>query len=1520
MLCLGVAVFLAGTEFCRADRDWNRPGWNLVFVDEFDGAGREVNTAKWNVDDGPNAANNELQWYSRDNVFVENGNLVLKSEPRWINGYQFASGKVTTAGKFSPRYGRFEIRAKLPSGQGIWPAHWLLPYGHWPPEIDITELIGSQPWNLVTSYHRAPLPAGCVYPWDCGMTYNATINWGVDWTANWHTFALEWNWWGIKWFVDGVEVFASYSKPPDEPMFLILNTAIGGNWPGWPDGSTRWPQWHLIDFVRVYERHYEPAQLNGGFEQIEGGAFPNWNSDEGGNIVPDIVAANAHSGSNAVQMYGRFTGADNSSWLTQNLAASQGQMWEASVWASNRPGDLVSGQNTARLKLEFVDGFGALLAQHALTVVDSATQPGYAKYVIRQKAPQWTTHARLVLEFNQSSDAAGAANFDDAQLIQVSAEQGGNARTLANGGFESGDGNDFISWNPYGTVAGIVSETNAANVSEGVRAARVLGAAVAATRRTGLYQDIPARAAESWTARISARAASGAALTGADRALLKLEFVAADGSILQEEEATVIDANSPASGATVTLQRYAPVGTAFARLVVESVQEPGGGGSVCFDQASLTTTTATDALLNSGFDLAQDSTFPGWSEYGAGWNVVPDPVAANARSGAGAVQMFGRSNGADNESGLFQDMAASRGQIWQASVWAQPRPGDAPQGENFARLKLEFVDANGAVLDRDEGVVARAGSSAVYQPFVIRRSAPEWTAKARLTLAFFQRGNAVGSVDFDDAELRRVTVGDTRSLLNASFEEGDGNAFLNWPTWNTNQNIVRESVSGRARTGTQAAKVFGTFQGSGNQSGLFQDLPAQEGELWQARVFGRNRPGDTLQGDNRFRLKIEFLDNSDTVLLTSPITILDAASASDYGSFTVRRRAPSGTTRARMALEFIQPNYASGSVLLDDAEMKVLTASDPERLMLNGGFETGRGTEFAEWVPYGPGDHSNIKRDPTTANARSGSKCLQVYGGFTGQDNSSGIYQDIPVTAGELWQAGVWARNRPGDALQGASRGLMKLEFLDAAGGVIETGYLVAVTAASPTTYQWFALRGVAPAGAAVARLVLQLDQAGSANGSAIFDDASLELVTAQGQPVLLNGGFEFRGSNDFSGWTRSDAGFNTVLDTDPTHAHDGTTALQMFGRFTGATNNSDVYQDLPAHEGQLWQASVWARPRPGDALQGGNVAKLKLEYLDANRQVLTVSALTVAEAASPAAYRRHAVVRVAPAATAWARLTLEMIQVGNAAGSVVFDGAALDPLAGLAGTQVAASTLWDGPLHPRGTVSIDGDLALASGASLELNLNGPGACCDYDRIAITGRALLAGTVNVLLPGGFGGQSFVPQPGQSFDLVSAGSIQNSFTQVQTPPGRDGNEAFLMQYQAAHAVLYVADEPDRDNDGLPDWWEVEFFASPVNANAAMDADNDGASNLAEFVADTRPTEAGSRFRVQAIIAQGSGYALSFASSTHCTYTLQRTSNMAAGSWTDVPARIDIPGTGGDQILTDPAPPPAPGFYRLSVRRP
>ncbi len=122
--------------------------------------------------------------------------------------------------------------------------------GGWPPEIDITELTGDVPWRVVMSLHWGPLGPG-EYPWDIGQTAN-TEYWGPDYTQDFHTFALEW-WPGLlTWYIDDTVRFSvTRAQVPDETLYLILNTAVGGDWPGWPDGSTVLPQYHLIDYVRV---------------------------------------------------------------------------------------------------------------------------------------------------------------------------------------------------------------------------------------------------------------------------------------------------------------------------------------------------------------------------------------------------------------------------------------------------------------------------------------------------------------------------------------------------------------------------------------------------------------------------------------------------------------------------------------------------------------------------------------------------------------------------------------------------------------------------------------------------------------------------------------------------------------------------------------------------------------------------------------------------------------------------------------------------------------------------------------------------------------------------------------------------------------------------------------------------------------------------------------------------------------------------------------------------------------------
>lgn len=221
------------------------PGWQLVWADEFDAP--TVDSGKWVIADKPGDTNNELQYYAPDEAYIDSGALVLRSRQRSYGGRQYTSGLVHTRERFAQMYGRVEVRARLPGTQGLWPAHWMLPEsGAWPPEIDIMELKGREPRTVYMTHHWGTWP---------NVRSNGTTFTGPDFTAGYHTFAVEWSPGRIRWFVDDVLRFESVNQNvPAEPMYLILNTAVGGDFGGNPDGTTVFPQFHRIDYVRVYTR------------------------------------------------------------------------------------------------------------------------------------------------------------------------------------------------------------------------------------------------------------------------------------------------------------------------------------------------------------------------------------------------------------------------------------------------------------------------------------------------------------------------------------------------------------------------------------------------------------------------------------------------------------------------------------------------------------------------------------------------------------------------------------------------------------------------------------------------------------------------------------------------------------------------------------------------------------------------------------------------------------------------------------------------------------------------------------------------------------------------------------------------------------------------------------------------------------------------------------------------------------------------------------------------------------------
>ena len=223
--------------------------WKLIWQDEFEY--NCLDPSNWNIEDWAAEKNNELQYYSPSNVKVEDGLLKLISKNEKFKGRDYTSGAVHSMGKFNFLYGKVEMKAKLPVGQGVFPAFWMMPDkgDTWLPEIDIMEMLGHEPNEVWMVSHWL----------DTAGTLNSDANTfkGPDFSKGFHTFSIEWTPDSITWFIDDIERFQSSKFIPTENMYLYLNTAIGGSWPGSPEYSTVFPVNYEIDYVRVFKSNKE---------------------------------------------------------------------------------------------------------------------------------------------------------------------------------------------------------------------------------------------------------------------------------------------------------------------------------------------------------------------------------------------------------------------------------------------------------------------------------------------------------------------------------------------------------------------------------------------------------------------------------------------------------------------------------------------------------------------------------------------------------------------------------------------------------------------------------------------------------------------------------------------------------------------------------------------------------------------------------------------------------------------------------------------------------------------------------------------------------------------------------------------------------------------------------------------------------------------------------------------------------------------------------------------------------------
>ncbi|WP_249414100.1 MULTISPECIES: glycoside hydrolase family 16 protein [Alteribacter] len=224
--------------------DENEKKWRLIWRDEFEEDA--LDTSRWNTEYWPAEKNNELQYYTPENVSVRNGNLILSSKIEIYEDRSYTSGAVHSKDKFSFKYGKIEMRARLPEGKGMFPAFWLLPnIDHtWLPEIDILEMLGDKPNEIWMVVHWEDEEGN--------LSSDFSSYYGSDYSKGYHTYGIEWNPSEIRWFIDGIERFKTNQFVPHEEMYLYINTAIGGDWPGSPDKTTSFPQFFEVDYVRVY--------------------------------------------------------------------------------------------------------------------------------------------------------------------------------------------------------------------------------------------------------------------------------------------------------------------------------------------------------------------------------------------------------------------------------------------------------------------------------------------------------------------------------------------------------------------------------------------------------------------------------------------------------------------------------------------------------------------------------------------------------------------------------------------------------------------------------------------------------------------------------------------------------------------------------------------------------------------------------------------------------------------------------------------------------------------------------------------------------------------------------------------------------------------------------------------------------------------------------------------------------------------------------------------------------------------
>lgn len=310
--------------------------WSLVWGDEFNGT--SLNTSDWNYDIGTGCpslcgwGNNELEYYRSENVSVSGGDLIITSKAESFGGASFTSGKIHTKNKQTFLYGRFEMRAKIPTGGGMWPAFWMLPeadaYGGWAAsgEIDIMEASNATTSINGTIHYGGSWPSNTF----SGNSYSLG---GANFADDYHIYAIEWEPDAMRWYVDGVLYSTKTSSqwytntapgnpqaPFDQAFYLILNAAVGGNYTGCTSPgciTASLPQQYVVDYIRVYEDIVNIPPVVTITSPASGGTVP------AGNVTIDATASDPDGSITTVEFWDGFN------YLGEDTTSPYSFVWNA---------------------------------------------------------------------------------------------------------------------------------------------------------------------------------------------------------------------------------------------------------------------------------------------------------------------------------------------------------------------------------------------------------------------------------------------------------------------------------------------------------------------------------------------------------------------------------------------------------------------------------------------------------------------------------------------------------------------------------------------------------------------------------------------------------------------------------------------------------------------------------------------------------------------------------------------------------------------------------------------------------------------------------------------------------------------------------------------------------------------------------------------------------------------------------------------------------------------------------------